>query len=165
MNLPQELIEALQKAGMQKTAIHTDASEAFERAEFIPATLDAWIAERRKDKSHFFISVVQTDLETLAFASGNITARSRIVKELGEDAANERAREWGLKSITDFKTHGERPGGEQQKEKPKQDNPWSQDGWNITRQGAVCKSDMALAQRLATAAGSFIGATRPARAA
>jgi hypothetical protein len=163
MTLPKDVIETLRKAGMQTSAIDTDASEAFERAEFIPATLDAWLAKQREARPHWFIGGVQTDLETLAFASGNITARARLVKELGEDAATERAKEWGLKSITDFKTHGQRPGGEQQKEKPKGDNPWAEGSFNVTRQGQIAKADLALAQRLAKAAGSYIGATKPGR--
>jgi hypothetical protein len=44
-------------------------------------------------------------------------------------------------------------------------NPWSLGGWNITRQGEIAKNDLALAQRLAKAAGSYIGATRPNKAA
>jgi hypothetical protein len=42
-------------------------------------------------------------------------------------------------------------------------NPWSAQGWNVTRQGAVAKADMNLAKRLAKAAGSHIGAVRPTR--
>ncbi len=39
------------------------------------------------------------------------------------------------------------------------DNPWHKDGWNLTKQGAIVRSDRPEAERLAKAAGSFIGAT------
>lgn len=47
------------------------------------------------------------------------------------------------------------------------DNPWSAEGWNVTRQGAAVRSmGIDRAQSLARSAGSHIGATRPpARAA
>lgn len=41
------------------------------------------------------------------------------------------------------------------------DNPWSKDGWNMTKQSALVKNDRPEAERLAKAAGSFIGATAP----
>tara|TARA_R110000851_G_scaffold16046_2_gene52513 strand:+ start:5992 stop:6819 length:828 start_codon:yes stop_codon:yes gene_type:complete len=41
-------------------------------------------------------------------------------------------------------------------------NPFSGDGWNITEQGALLRSDRALATQLATAAGTSIGGDRPA---
>ena len=47
------------------------------------------------------------------------------------------------------------------------DNPWSAEGWNVTRQGAAVRSmGIDRAQSLARSAGSHIGATKPpARAA
>jgi hypothetical protein len=42
-------------------------------------------------------------------------------------------------------------------------NPWSPEGWNLTRQGSAFRADPALAARLAAAAGSHIGATRPTK--
>lgn len=41
-------------------------------------------------------------------------------------------------------------------------NPWSAQGWNLTRQGELLRSEgREVAERLAKQAGSFIGATRP----
>jgi hypothetical protein len=165
MSLPPEIVKQLQVAGMKMSAITTDAADAFQRGEFIEATIGKWTTEQQTKRPHCFIGDEQVDLEHSAFVDGNMTARSRLIKSVGEDAAAERAKEWGLKSITDFKTRGERPGGEQQKEKPKGDNPWSAEHWNVTKQGQVAKADFALATRLAKAAGSWVGATKPARAA
>lgn len=41
-------------------------------------------------------------------------------------------------------------------------NPWSKDGWNLTKQGEAVVADRANAETLAKAAGSHIGATKPA---
>lgn len=42
------------------------------------------------------------------------------------------------------------------------DNPFSKDGWNMTRQGQLYKENPQRAERLAEAAGTKIGGTRPA---
>lgn len=42
-------------------------------------------------------------------------------------------------------------------------NPWSSKGWNMTKQGEAVKADRAGAEALAKQAGSFIGATKPAK--
>lgn len=45
-----------------------------------------------------------------------------------------------------------------------EDNPWSEKGWNLTKQGQIIKEHgLSKAEELAKAAGSFIGATRPAK--
>lgn len=41
------------------------------------------------------------------------------------------------------------------------DNPFSRDGWNLTTQGALIRSDRAEADRLAKAAGTTIGGGKP----
>ncbi len=161
MSMSPELIKKLQAAGMRLSAINTDAAEAWERGEFIEGTLGKWVADQKAKRPHCFVGNEQVDLESAAFGDGNMTARTRLVKQLGQADAEARAKEWGLKSITDFKTRGERPGGKENQEKPKGDNPWSAGGWNVTKQGQVARADFALATRLAKAAGSYVGATRP----
>lgn len=48
------------------------------------------------------------ELEALAFQLGNMTARGKLVKQIGESAADARAKEWGLRDLMD-KTKGTRP--------------------------------------------------------
>lgn len=43
------------------------------------------------------------------------------------------------------------------------DNPWSEKGWNITKQMAMFKENAETARNMARAAGSFIGATAPTK--
>lgn len=40
-------------------------------------------------------------------------------------------------------------------------NPWKADSWNVTAQGNLIRSDRSLADRLAKAAGTFVGGPRP----
>lgn len=42
-------------------------------------------------------------------------------------------------------------------------NPWSHDGWNMTKQGEIYRKDSARAEQLAKAAGTTIGGGRPAK--
>lgn len=164
MSLPPAIIEHLTAAGMQMSAIETDATEAWERGEFIEDTFGRWLAKMKTEKSYCFIGDEQSDLEAQAFGNGNVSARGALVKKLGEQEATARATAWGLAGLHDYKTRGKRPSGEHVK-KPGRDNPWSAEGWSITRQGQIAKANFTLATELAKAAGSFVGATRPARAA
>lgn len=43
------------------------------------------------------------------------------------------------------------------------DNPFSRDGWNLTAQGAMIRTDRPEAERLAKAAGTMIGGGKPAK--
>jgi hypothetical protein len=45
------------------------------------------------------------------------------------------------------------------------DNPWSKEGWNLTKQGQLVRSDANKAAEIAKSVGSFVGATHPAAAA
>ena len=164
--LPPEIKQRLQAEGMQASAITTDATDAFERAEFIEATLGKWLKEQKAKRPHLFIAAAQTDLEQSAFADGNLTSRMKLTKQIGETDADARAKEWGLSGLHDYKTRGQRPGGEANNTpKEKGDNPWREGSWNITKQMSVYRADPVLAERLAKAAGSFIGSAHPARAA
>jgi hypothetical protein len=41
------------------------------------------------------------------------------------------------------------------------DNPWTKEGWNITKQGQMIREDASKAERFAAQAGSKVGATTP----
>ena len=132
MSLSPELIKKLQAAGMRMSRDHNRRGRRVRvRAEFIEATLPKWIADKKRKRPHCFVDGEQSDIEQAAFGDGNMTARSRLIKTLGQAEAETRAKEWGLKSLTD-KSRGERPGGKENQEKPKGDNPWSAEGWNVT---------------------------------
>ncbi len=130
----------------------------------------AWIETLRETKSYLFGP--QTDehaeLEHAAFVEGNLTARGKLVKA-NPALALARAKEYGLRDLSDFSrgtVPSNTPTGEKKPTNKGKDNPWSAENWNITKQGALIKV-MGLdgAARMAKAAGSHIGATRPTKAA
>ncbi len=163
--LEQEAIAArITAAGMVPAAL-ADANDAFAVGEYNGETLDAWITEQRSKRPHLFAVTGDNDTEAAAFGDRNMTARARLVKAIGEDAAGERAKAWGLSGLTDFKTIGRSPGakngGDGGDKRPGRDNPFSTAGWNVSRQGQIWKSDRELCERLAKAAHSRVGATKP----
>jgi hypothetical protein len=87
--------------------------------------------------------------------AGHITAKGAIARALGEDNA-------GTELFLQAE-RAKRGGGSDSNKKPSSENPWSKEGWSLTRQGAVYKSDPALAARLAASANSRIGATHPSK--
>jgi hypothetical protein len=133
-------------------------------------TVKAWIDAQREKRPHWFAA--QTDenaeLEQKAFGEGNVTARGKLVK--GNQApALARAKAWGLRDLNDY-SRGTRPSdtpaGEKKPAAKDRNNPWLPECWNITKQGQLIKV-MGLdgAARMAKAAGSFVGATKPPKAA
>jgi hypothetical protein len=166
MSLPNEIEKVLRESGMLATAIATDATEAFERGELMELNVNKWLADQKRDRPHMWPSAGQVDLETAAFAQRNLTARSRLVRQLGEEHANERAKEWGLRDIHDMKSEGVPPWKVEDKNADadkKNNNPFLRANWSLTSQMALYKSDPALAGRLAKAAGVTIGAAHPVR--
>jgi hypothetical protein len=65
------------------------------------------IADAKSDAAKV-IDPARVELEALAFQLGNMTARGKLVKQIGEAAADARAKEWGLRDLMD-KTKGVRP--------------------------------------------------------
>jgi hypothetical protein len=149
--------------GVLATAI-PDIIVMAEHGDFIAASTDEWLKEQKQPgaRPHLWPMAGQVELEASAFG-GNFTARNRLVKQIGIEAADARAKEWGLDGIHDYKTKPTQPGA--QREKAKSSNPWSVEGWNLTKQMAAHRSDPLLAERLATAAHSHVGAAHPTKVA
>ncbi|HVA17440.1 MAG TPA: hypothetical protein VMV59_06970 [Candidatus Dormibacteraeota bacterium] len=104
---------------------------------------------------------VEIDPAVVASAlAGNITAKGKVARAFGDDVE---ATNLFLKAESK-KRDGTVAADDPHKGKT-ENNPWSALNWNVTRQGSVAKADFALAQRLAKAANSFIGATHPSKAA
>lgn len=103
--------------------------------------------------------------------AGNVTDRGRVARAFGADATNSPASQAAAAKAELFlkaeatkhgiSDHGGRErddGGRFAATDTKASNPWSAAGWNLTRQMAAHRSDPALAERLAKAANSRIGA-------
>jgi hypothetical protein len=109
------------------------------------------------------------DPQLLASArAGNITAKGRLVRQLGSLAAVDAV--LADKSITgaDDAARDEKGrfvGATPQEKEAAANNPWGPN-WSVTRQGQIVRSlGIEAAQRIAKAANSRIGATKPAKAA
>lgn len=128
--------------------------------QFDESTLDTWLAKRREDRPHRFIGEAVIDPAVInAARAGNITARGKVFVALGRDQAAldallaaPAADKKKLDADPAFKGHA---------------NPWrGGSAWSITEQGRIVRTlGLAVAQRMAEAAGSRIGATKPSRAA
>jgi hypothetical protein len=141
------------------------------------STIEEWVADLRTKKPHYFADYMPaTDEQILAEIIDEATLRptpkavGRLFKEVGELRAKEILKQAGtdwvrmkpgtkLKLLADGKsTEEEVPRKEGKK------NPWSKEFWNVTAQGSVVKAmGIEKAQQIARAAGSYIGATRPAK--
>lgn len=159
------ITEKCKASGVLATAV-IDVLDHGAHGSFIPATFDAWLTEQKAKRPHWWPMAGQTDLEAEAFGvngKSNFTSRNLLVKQIGLEAADARAREYGLDGIHDYKTTPTRPGA--QREKAKASNPWSVEGWNLTKQMQTHRSDPALAERLAKSANSRIGAAHASKVA
>lgn len=134
-------------------------------------TAKAWLDMQREKKSYLFGTEndAQAELERKAFGEANVTARGVLVRG-NPGLALARAKAWGLRDLNDYRkgtppATGDDTAGKN-KSKPAGNNPWRADQWNISKQGQLVKV-MGLdgAARMAKAAGSYVGATRPNKAA
>ena len=105
-------------AGIQASAI-ADVFEAYtgtatRKPEFDLNDMDLWLEKQKLVRPHLFPEVGVYALAAEAFSENgvlNLSARSKLVLEVGEAQAEAMAKQWGLSSLQDFKTHGKRPGG------------------------------------------------------
>jgi len=111
----------------------------------------------------------KVDPQLLASArAGNITAKGRLVRQLGSLAAADAVLADKANTGTDDTPRDEKGrfvGATPQEKEAAANNPWGSN-WNVTRQGQIVRSlGIEAAQRIANAAGSYVGATKPAKAA
>lgn len=116
----------------------------------------------RTNKPHL-LPVNTADSDAAFVGVGNKTIAARLIKGMGREAADRLAQTYGKKHALD-NTPGIAP---QRKDNrtpdERKNNPWSREGWNVTRQGSIVKSlGIEKANALAKAAGSHVGAVRPA---
>ncbi len=134
-----------------------------------PAVTEFWQSdkgERGEKGSHYFAPKFEVSLADRAFLDGNITARGKLVAELGPVKALEIAQRYGLKSVHDTR-RGTRPSDMPVDDKKKTGgtpNPWSEGSWDMVKQASIVKSlpyDKAEAIAASANPPSFIGATSP----
>lgn len=143
-------------------------------------TARAWLDAQREKRPHWFASQAdeQAELEQKAFGEGNVTARGKLVRG-NPGLALARAKAWGLRDLNDY-SRGTRPSdapADEKKPAKDRNNPWLPLPEYIDARGRFNARAMAKqselvrvmgldgATRMAKAAGSFIGATKPSKAA
>src|SRR5580704_9856700 len=109
------------------------------------------------------------DPQLLASArAGNITAKGRLVRQLGSLAAVDAVLADKSNTGADDTARDEKGrfvGATPQEKEAAASNPWGPN-WSVTRQGQIVRSlGIEAAQRIAKAAGSHIGATKPGKVA
>jgi hypothetical protein len=131
----------------------------------------------RKKFPHWFNDYIVPDEKQLldeaiedACLSPTLAKLSSLQKKMGEARFNETLKQWNV-SVTAMDrsgqiTPGTRPewsnAPEQKKTANRAGNPWSKEGWNITRQGGIVTSlGMEKAASMARAVGCVIGSTKP----
>jgi hypothetical protein len=120
-------------------------------------------------------SADKLDVDPALLASaraGNMTAKSRLFVQVGRDRAKldavlaDKSNTGADEAARD--AQGRFVGATPQEKEAAKNNPWSAEPgkWNATRQGQIVRSlGIEAAQRIAKAAGSYVGAVRPAKVA
>jgi len=115
---------------------------------------------------HLIPPPFEVPLADRAFLENDMTARSRLVREIGPAAALDVAKRYGHETLYS-RAKGKRPDNI---EAPKEDNPivahqnnpFSKKGWNISKQGALLRAvGTEKCAQIAASVGSRIGATSP----
>jgi hypothetical protein len=111
----------------------------------------------------------KVDQQLLASArAGNITAKGRLVRQLGSLAAADAVLADKANTGADDTARDEKGrfvGATPQEKEAAANNPWGPN-WNATRQGQIVRQlGIEAAQRIAKAANSHVGAVRPAKVA
>jgi hypothetical protein len=178
-----EIRRALKEAGATAPDAEANAIKAFRDGDVTIDRIDSWMTLQKIDNptSLWVATNVQVNadearaeqiaaLTRTAFEHGGSPgARGRLVLEIGEDAADKAAKEFGLKGLHDYATKIAAPtaddkGGDDKakdKAKDKTSNPFTAQAWNLTEQSRLFRVNPELCAKLAAAAGVKIGATRP----
>jgi hypothetical protein len=109
-------------------------------------------------------AVAQQELEGAALA-GNVSAHGRLLRTLGAEKYQQWCKDHAAKpgKVADEAAAAAALANADDKTK---DNPWLAEKWNVTKQAQIVRAlGVEAAQRIAKAAGSYIGSTKPAKAA
>ena len=142
------------------------------------AGLAAHIAKMKDKKSHRFVMPSDTETDELgrrAYLDGNLTAQGLFERRYGTDASRAMAAKYN--NTVGSGKPGTAPEADTTKNLPKdhKNNPWADAPANIdartgrysaaaiSRQASLCKTDIALAARIAASVGARVGDVRPRR--
>jgi hypothetical protein len=134
-------------------------------------TIEEFVGALKKTKPHWYASYspiteeqVEAEIIEQACLSPTPASLAKLFKLVGEHRYHEILKQWGTDPAR--MKPGQRPEWaskpEVKKATNRRANPWSQQGWNVTRQGEILKSQgTEMASSLARSVGCVIGSTRP----
>ena len=164
--------QALDFAQLHRGEFHMSNGAAVHSASGLPVTHADVHALIAKKYPHLLPPVFEVSLADRAFLENNFAARGQLIREIGEGPTRELAKRYGHETLHS-KAEGKRPKSldaptDDKKNIPAADrasNPFSREGWNVTRQGSLIKAvGEEKAAQIARAVGSHIGATKPPKA-
>jgi hypothetical protein len=125
--------------------------------------------EFAKSHPHLLPPIFAVSDADKAFINGDLTAKGRLVKEIGIPAATELARRYGLDDVHDRKRGirpdniADREAAEKAKNKtPHASNPFHKSNWNVSKQGSLLRAvGPEKCAAIARSVGVTIGATKP----
>ena len=127
-----------------------------------PIGSDASKAWLEKFKPHLLPRKFERSLADRAFADGNMTARTTLLRQVGKEEADRIAQQYDLRDVSDSR-RGTAPVDSTKKPSGKghhKNNPWHKDNFNISAQGKLLRAIGAeKAAAIAASVGSKIGAT------
>jgi len=161
------------KAGGEKIAATSPEVKTFFETEYPFLMPPAKVEKHEFNGSNVTIepSLIESALG-INGAPPSLTAKGQIARAFGADNSNSAASraaaekaELFLRAEATKRGSGERERDDGGKFVAKSSNPWSLEGWNLTKQMQTHRADPALAERLAKAAHSRIGAAHATKAA
>lgn len=118
-----------------------------------------------KNKPHLLPRKFERSLADRAFADGNMTARTKLLGEVGEQELTRIAQSYGLRTAHDTR-RGKSPVAPDPNKKingvDHASNPFHKSNWNLTKQSALVRSlGEDKARAIARSVGVELGSTRP----
>jgi hypothetical protein len=139
-------------------AVHAATGKPIDDPEVLKYVSEAW--------PHLIPPPFEVPLADRAFLENDMTARSRLVREIGPGAALDVAKRYGHETLHS-RAKGTRPTNLEApaEDKPKvshASNPFHKSNWNVTAQAKLLRAvGTEKCAAIARAVGSTIGATRP----
>jgi hypothetical protein len=161
--------QALDFAQLHRGEFHMSNGAATHTASGLPATHPDVHALVAKKYPHLLPPVFEVSLADRAFLENNFAARGQLIREIGEGPTRELAKRYGHETLHS-RVEGKRPKSLDapidDKKKPaagdRAANPFSKQGWSITKQGSLIKAvGVEKAAQIAAAVGAKIGDTKP----
>jgi hypothetical protein len=163
------LAQAEDFSKLHRGEFHLENGFPTHTASGLPANHKDCFALIAKKYPHLVPPPFEVSIADVAFIENNFAARGKLVNEMGERATLDLAKRYGHETLHS-KAQGKRPASldapiDTTKKSPTADraaNPFSCEGWNLSRQGSLVKSlGLEKTAQIARAVGCKLGDTKP----